>query len=104
MADQPIIAVKPEVAAHAHVSAEQYRADYERAARDPDGYWAEQARRIPWIKTPTRIKNATFSGDVAIKWFEDGVLNASACCLDRHLAERGDQAAIIWEGDDPNTQ
>jgi acetyl-CoA synthetase len=96
--------VKAEIAAGAHMSAEQYRADYERAARDPDGYWAEQARRIPWIKPPTRIKNTSFDGDVSIRWFEDGVLNASACCLDRHLADRGDQVAIIWEGDDPNTQ
>ena len=103
MADEQVIFVKPEIAAGAHLGAEQYQADYERAARDPDGYWAEQAKRIPWIKPPTRIKNTSFSGDVAIKWFEDGVLNASACCLDRHLAERGDQAAIIWEGDDPNT-
>ena len=87
-----------------HITAEQYRADYERAVRDPDGYWAEQARRIPWIKPPTRIKNTSFDGDVSIRWFEDGVLNASACCLDRHLADRGDQVAIIWEGDDPNTQ
>ena len=87
-----------------HITAEQYRADYERAARDPDGYWTEQARRIPWIKPPTRIKNTSFDGDVSIRWFEDGVLNASACCLDRHLADRGDQVAIIWEGDNPNTQ
>ena len=104
MADDRIIAVKPHIAANAHVTAEQYRAMYERAARDPDGYWAEQAKRIPWIKPPTRIKNTSFAGDVSIKWFEDGTLNAAACCLDRHLAERGDQVAIIWEGDDPNTQ
>jgi len=104
MPEDQIIAVKPAIAARAHVTAEQYRAAYERAARDPDGYWADEARRIPWIKPPTRIKNTSFTGDVSIRWFEDGVLNASACCLDRHLAERADQVAIIWEGDDPNTQ
>ncbi len=103
MSDDQIVAVKPETAARAHMTAEQYRAHYERAASDPDGYWAEQAKRIPWMKPPTRIKNTNFTGDVAIRWFEDGVLNASACCLDRHLAERPDQVAIIWEGDDPAT-
>jgi len=104
MADNRSIEVKPEIAARAHVTAEQYRAMYERAASDPNGYWAEEARRIPWIKPPTRIKNTSFTGDVPIRWFEDGTLNASACCLDRHLADRPDQIAIIWEGDDPNTQ
>ncbi len=53
------------------------------------------------MKPPTKIKNTSFTGDVSIKWFEDGMLNASVSCLDRHLATRGDQTAIIWEGDDP---
>ncbi|HEY3846011.1 MAG TPA: acetate--CoA ligase [Acetobacteraceae bacterium] len=98
-----IFPVRPEIAAKAHVSEARYRDMYERAARDPDGFWAEQARRIAWMKPPTRIKNASFSGDVSIKWFEDGTLNASASCLDRHLATHGDRTAIIWEGDDPAT-
>jgi acetyl-CoA synthetase len=98
-----IFQVRPEIAAKAHVSEVRYRDMYERAARDPDGFWAEQARRIAWMKPPTRIKNASFSGDVSIKWFEDGTLNASASCLDRHLATHGDRTAIIWEGDDPAT-
>ena len=93
--------VRPEIAAHAHVDAAKYQAMYERAAREPNAFWAEQARRIPWMKTPTKIKNTSFEGDVSIKWFEDGTLNASAACLDQHLAARGDQVAIIWEGDDP---
>jgi acetyl-CoA synthetase len=96
-----VFPVKPEVAAGAHVDRARYLAMTERAARDPDGFWAEQAKRIVWIKPPTKIKNTSFDGDVSIKWFEDGTLNASASCLDRHLAERGDQVAIIWEGDDP---
>uniref|UniRef100_A0A8J4HFD0 Acetyl-coenzyme A synthetase n=1 Tax=Acidicaldus sp. TaxID=1872105 RepID=A0A8J4HFD0_9PROT len=101
MSDEMIIPVKPEIARQAHLDAAAYRAHAERAAHDPAGYWAEQARRIPWIKPPTRIKNTSFAGDVSIKWFEDGVLNAAACCLDAHLATRGDQVAILWEGDDP---
>ena len=104
---QPTVAqifpVRPEVAAKAHVTAEGYRTMYEHAARDPDGFWAEEAKRIAWMKPPTKIKNTTFAGQVSIKWFEDGTLNASASCLDRHLATRGGQTAIIWEGDDPAT-
>src|ERR1700749_626598 len=101
--DGQTFAVKPEIAARAHITAARYQDMFEHAARDPNGFWAEQSRRIAWMKGPTRIKNASFSGDVAIKWFEDGTLNASASCLDRHLATRGDQTAIIWEGDDPAT-
>src|ERR1700677_2571637 len=102
----PIVAqifpVRPEVAEKAHVTAAGYRTMYERASRDPDGYWAQEAKRIAWMKAPTKIKNTSFAGNVSIKWFEDGTLNASASCLDRHLATRGDQTAIIWEGDDPS--
>jgi acetyl-CoA synthetase len=98
-----IFPVKPEIAAQAHVTAAQYRDLYEHAARDPDGFWADEAKRIAWMKPPTKIKNASFAGNVSIKWFEDGTLNASASCLDRHLATRGEQTAIIWEGDDPST-
>ena len=93
--------VKPDFAANAHVDAARYAEMFERAARNPNTFWAEQSERVSWIKRPTKIKNSSFSGDVAIKWFEDGTLNASATCLDRHLPDRGDQVAIIWEGDDP---
>jgi acetyl-CoA synthetase len=95
--------VRPEIAAKAHISEARYREMHERAARDPDGFWAGQSRRTAWMKPPTKIKNASFSGTVSIKWFEDGTLNASASCLDRHLAMHGDRVAIIWEGDDPAT-
>jgi acetyl-CoA synthetase len=101
--DGQVFPVRPEIAAKAHVSEARYREMAEHAARDPDGFWKEQARRIAWMKPPTRIKNTSFSGDVSIKWFEDGTLNASASCLDRHLATHGDRTAIIWEGDDPAT-
>jgi acetyl-CoA synthetase len=101
MSSEVVIPVKPEIAARALMTAEQYRAHAERAAADPEGYWREQARLIPWIRFPTRIKNTSFTGDVSIRWFEDGLLNASAVCLDAHLAERGEQTAILWQGDDP---
>ena len=93
--------VRPEVAAQAHVNHARYQTMFDHAARDPNGFWAEECKRIAWMKTPTKIKNTSFTGDVSIKWFEDGTLNASANCLDRHLATRGDQTAIIWESDDP---
>jgi acetyl-CoA synthetase len=102
MSDADIIAIKPEIAANALLNAEQYKEMALRAASEPDAFWAEESKRIDWIKRPTKIKNTSFEGDVSIKWFEDGTLNVSANCLDRHLAERGDQTAIIWEGDDPN--
>ena len=93
----------PEIVKNTHVTAAQYEEMYARSVNDPDGFWGEQAKRIDWIKPFTKVKNTTFEyPDVSIKWFEDGVLNVSANCIDRHLATRGDQTAIIWEGDDPN--
>ena len=76
---------------------------YQRSVDDPNGFWAEHGKRIDWIKPFTKVKNTSFDAPVSIKWFEDGTLNVSANCLDRHLETRGDQVAIIWEGDDPNT-
>jgi acetyl-CoA synthetase len=74
---------------------------YEKSLADPDGFWGEQGKRLDWIKPYSKVCNASFEGDVSIKWYEDGTLNASANCIDRHLAKRGDQTAILWEGDDP---
>jgi acetyl-CoA synthetase len=68
---------------------------------DPDGFWGREGKRIDWIKPYTKVMNASYEGDVSIKWYEDGTLNASYNCIDRHLAKRGDQTAILWEGDDP---
>ena len=80
----------------------QYEEMYARSISDPEGFWREHGRRIDWIKPFTKVKNTSFEyPDVSIKWFEDGVLNLSANCIDRHLAERADQIAIIWEGDTP---
>ena len=82
----------------------QYDQMYARSVADPDAFWAEQARRLDWVKFPSRIKNTSFAHEnVSIKWFEDGVLNVSYNCLDRHLEKRGDQTALIWEGDIPGT-
>jgi acetyl-CoA synthetase len=93
--------VKPSLAASAHVNQDRFRLMTAHAARDPNSYWAEERRRIDWIREPTVIKNTSFEHPVSIKWFEDGTLNASANCLDRHLALLGDKPAIIWEGDEP---
>ncbi len=102
MPDDALIAVKPAIAAKALVDAAKREAMVAAEAKDPDAFWkAEALKRVAWIKEPTKIKHVDFNGDVSIKWFEDGVLNASVSCLDRHLATRGDQVAIIWEGDDP---
>ncbi|MBV8914715.1 MAG: acetate--CoA ligase [Acetobacteraceae bacterium] len=102
MSDQ-VYPVPPEIATGAHLNAEQHRAWSERAKTDPEGYWREQASRLSWIKPPTKALSGDFTGEVSIRWYEDGTLNASATCLDRHLQERPDQVAIIWEGDDPNS-
>ena len=97
---EALVAVNPAFAATAHVDAARRQAMCDAALATPDQFWAEQARRITWMHAPTRIKNTSFTGDVSIRWFEDGTLNASAQCLDRHLATRADATAIIWEGDD----
>ncbi len=95
--------VSAEWAARAWIDETAYRTLYDRSMTDPDGFWGEIGRRIDWIKPFTKVKNSSFGpGDVSIKWYEDGTLNVSANCIDRHLATRGDQVAIIWEGDDPN--
>jgi acetyl-CoA synthetase len=78
-----------------------YLATYKRSMDDPNGFWGAEAKRLDWIRPFTRVKNTSFNAPVSIKWFEDGTLNVSANCLDRHLAPRADQVAIIWEGDDP---
>jgi acetyl-CoA synthetase len=95
-----IFLVPEAVARSTHCDDAKYQAMYRRSIEDPDGFWAEQARRLDWLRSPTRIKNVDFEDDARIRWFEDGVLNVSANCIDRHLASRGDQTAILWEGDD----
>jgi len=79
-----------------------YRKMYEQSVRDPEGFWGEHAKRITWFKPWTKVKEGSFEGDIRIGWFLDGKLNVSYNCLDRNLEKRGDQVAIIWEGDDPS--
>ena len=86
----------------AYAEAAKYQEMYARSIKDPNGFWAEQAKRIDWIKPFSKVKNTSFdTHNVSIKWFEDGTLNACFNCVDRHLAKRADQTAILWEGDDP---
>jgi acetyl-CoA synthetase len=80
----------------------KYQEMYARSIKDPDGFWRDEAKCIDWFKLFSRVKNSSFDPhNVSIKWFEDGKLNVSYNCVDRHLAKRGDQVAILWEGDDP---
>src|SRR5579862_817022 len=99
--DTSLIEVKPAAARHALIDRAGYDRMYRESLADPNKFWGQQAKRLDWFKPFTKVKNTSFTGDVSIRWFEDGVLNVSYNCLDRHLAERGDQVAIIWEGDDP---
>ena len=101
--DDKIYPVTADGAKKAHIDKTTYEAMYANSVADPDGFWMEQGKRIDWMKPYTKAGNWTYDyPDVSIKWFEDGTLNVSANCIDRHLPTRGDQVAIIWEGDDPN--
>jgi len=95
--------VKPDFAAHALIKAADYEQLYQQSLDDTDAFWRQQAERLDWIRFPQKISDVSFDqADLHIRWFEDGVLNACYNCLDRHLETRGDQTAIIWEGDDPS--
>ncbi|EFL89670.1 acetate--CoA ligase [Ahrensia sp. R2A130] len=98
-----IYAVPEELAASAHINEAGYKKMYAQSVSDPDTFWMGESKRLDWMTPPTKAGNWTYAyPDVSIKWFEDGVLNVSANCIDRHLEARGDQTAIIWEGDDPS--
>jgi acetyl-CoA synthetase len=90
-----------DMAKNAWVDAAKYQVMYEKSVKDPDAFWGEMAERLDWFKKPTKIKNTSFDGEVSIKWYEDGILNACYNCVDRHLPARANQTALIWEGDDP---
>ena len=95
----------PDFVANAHANNATYNAMYATSVADPVAFWAKQGKRIDWIKPYSKIRDVSYEHpDVSIKWFEDGTLNVSANCIDRHLATRGDQTAIIWEPDDPNEE
>jgi acetyl-CoA synthetase len=86
----------------AHVTATDYETLYQQSIEKPDIFWANIAERLDWFKKPTIIKNTSFRSPVSIKWFEDGILNACYNCVDRHLPEKANDIALIWEGDDPS--
>src|SRR5690606_37789570 len=104
MSDQKLYPVKQEFSDSAWINNEKYLQMYQQSIINPEGFWREQAmQRIDWMKPFTRVRNVSFDDhNVDIKWFEDGTLNTSVNCLNRHLETRGDQTAIIWEGDDPS--
>ena len=101
MSDDQLFPVPAEFARKAWIDAAKYEKMYQESVADPEKFWAEQAKRIDWIKAPTKIKDVDYRNDARIRWYHDGTLNVSHNCLDRHLAKRGDQTAILWEPDDP---
>ena len=103
MSDKSNFAPSTDVAARAHIDDAGYAAMYERSISDPTEFWREQGQNIDWMTPYTKVSDVNYNKpNVSIKWYHDGTLNAAANCLDRHLDTRGDQTAIIWEGDDPN--
>ncbi|MGY3919127.1 acetate--CoA ligase [Aeromonas eucrenophila] len=102
MSEHKVYPVKAHIGNGALLDKEGYEAMYQASVQDPDAFWGEQGKILDWMKPYTKVKNTSYDpGHVSIKWYEDGLLNVSANCLDRHLQERGDKVAIIWEGDNP---
>jgi len=109
MSQSHMYPVPPEFAAKAHVDAAKYEAMYAASVADPEAFWREHGKRLRWMKHYTKVKNVNWDisktndpNDLHVKWFEDGTLNVSANCIDRHLPHKADTTAIIFEGDDPN--
>lgn len=95
--------VPADFAAKANMDAASYKEMYEKSIADPEGFWAEQGKRLTWMTPYTKVKNVSWDkSDLYVKWYEDGVLNVTENCIDRHLETQGDKTAIIWEGNDPN--
>ncbi|MFH0236390.1 acetate--CoA ligase [Vibrio diabolicus] len=102
MSEAHVYPVKENIKTHTRADNDTYLAMYQQSVTDPEGFWNEHGKIVDWIKPFTKVKSTSFdTGHVDIRWFEDGTLNVSANCIDRHLAEHGDDVAIIWEGDDP---
>ena len=100
-----VFAPSDEFVASAHVDLENYEERHAASISDPDEFWAKESKRLDWIRPFSRVKNTSFKpGDIDIRWFEDGTLNVAANCIDRHLVQRADQTAIIWEPDDPRDE
>ena len=105
MDQQPIFQPSDALAKNAHIDADGYQALYAESIADPNAFWAKHGNRIDWIKPYSQVSDVSYDAkNLHINWFVDGSLNAAANCLDRHLAKRGDQTAIIWEGDEPDQQ
>ncbi len=103
MSDRKLYPVPAEFSQNSLITDSQYQTMYAQSVDDPEQFWQQQGQIIDWIKPYTKVKNTCYQpGNISIKWFEDGTLNVSANCLDRHLATRGDKVALIWEGDDPS--
>ena len=102
MSSSSYFPVNDEIAEKAWVDATGYQQMYDRSIADPEGFWGEQGKRLHWSKPYIQIKDVSYTGDVHIRWFQDGELNACYNCVDRHLDTRADQTAIIWEGDSPS--
>ncbi len=105
MSETQVFPVPESVAANAWCTERQYLETYERSVKDPAAFWGEEGKRIDWIKPYSAVKDVSYGpGDVHIRWYHDGTLNAAANCLDRHLASRGDKVALYWEPDDPKAE
>ncbi len=105
MSQHQVFPVPSEWAARAWIDEARYQQMYRRSIDDPEGFWGEQGRRLDWMRPYTRVKDTSFaSSDLHVRWYDDGTLNACANCVDRHVAQRGAQVAILWQGDDPALQ
>jgi len=103
MSDNLIFDVPPDISANALVDDAKYQQMYAASIDDPEQFWGDHGKRLDWMRPYSKVKNTHYGKDeVSIKWYEDGTLNASVNCIDRHLQKRGDQVAIIWEGDEPS--
>ena len=96
-----VYSVSNNIKKNALIDRETYLQWYDESIKDPDAFWSKHGRRIDWFKPFTKVKNTSFRGRVSIKWYEDGITNVTYNCIDRHLKSRGDQVAMIWEGDNP---
>ncbi|MGH6938456.1 acetate--CoA ligase [Hypericibacter sp.] len=104
MTSPTLFPVTEELARTAWIDEAKYESLYHLSMMDPEGFWGEQGKLVDWIKPFTKVKDVDYTGEVRIRWYYDGSLNVSANCLDRHLPQRADQTAILWEGDDPKEQ
>jgi acetyl-CoA synthetase len=102
MSSHSLIPVPDALAQSAWIDEAGYARRYQQSIGDPEGFWREEGKRLHWIKPYTKVKDTSFSGNVHVRWFHDGTLNASYNCIDRHLDTRADQTAILWEGDSPS--